>query len=129
MNEQEEARVLAELMGWELQPPCLGSPLGWWKGSPEEYDVEDWHPHTDIAQAMMVEEQLTPEQWSQYVLELQAIVDVRIWDTELSVIIKCLQATPAQRCTAICAAAMETRKTGDDFSGLDYPYPSQPCGN
>ena len=25
--------------------------------------------------------------------------------------------------------ALKTAETGDDFSGLDYPYPEQPCGN
>ena len=102
MSEQEEARILAKkVMKWTVRD---SKRLYYYEPA---MLITEWRPDMKIEQAMMVEEQLTPEQWSQYVLELQAIVDVRIWDTELSVIIKCLQATPAQRCTAICAAAIK----------------------
>ena len=66
MEEQEEARVLAEeVMGWQKSKER--APYAWAPGHIVELDgpwyrnnngitflIDDWHPHKNIAQAMMV---------------------------------------------------------------------------
>lgn len=54
MTEQERITRLAEWMGWELQPPDIDSPQGWWKNSPNELDVEEWNPVSRIHDAWML---------------------------------------------------------------------------
>jgi hypothetical protein len=47
-------RIIAtKVMGWTLEPPNMDSHLGWWKGSPEEFDLEDFDPLHRIEHAIM----------------------------------------------------------------------------
>ena len=114
MEEQEEAKVLAEkVMGWRqrlcesgkwLNKICFYEPMSY----PPKciMPIKDWHPHTNIEQAMMVEEQLRGQGWA---MLLCYHISTNDWQCSFlkhpNHEVMVFEATPA---AAICAAAIKT---------------------